>query len=67
MGSICEDADDDVWMMHDLYYDVLEVEKVTMPNGATWLGTEDHSKWVRPLRTYMSVIKVLKSINFVGE
>lgn len=24
----------------------LQVAEVSMPDGASWLGTEDHSKWV---------------------
>lgn len=47
MSSICQDATDDVWTIHDLVYDVYEVSRVTMPDGQTWSGTEDHSKWVR--------------------
>eukprot|EP00602_Paraphysomonas_sp_CaronLab_P006100 CAMPEP_0185020602 /NCGR_PEP_ID=MMETSP1103-20130426/3215_1 /TAXON_ID=36769 /ORGANISM="Paraphysomonas bandaiensis, Strain Caron Lab Isolate" /LENGTH=645 /DNA_ID=CAMNT_0027551601 /DNA_START=313 /DNA_END=2250 /DNA_ORIENTATION=- len=45
MSSICEDADDDTWAIHTVPYTILEVSEVTMPDGASWLGTKDHSKW----------------------
>lgn len=43
MGSICSND-----TVHDygMLYNVYEVASVTMPDGAEWLGTEDHSKWV---------------------
>jgi hypothetical protein len=46
MSSFCESGNDDVWMVHPTKYDVLEVAVVTMPDGGTWPGTQDHSKWV---------------------
>ncbi len=46
MGSVCANADDDTWMVHPSAYDILEVSVVTMPDGSSWKGTEDHSKWV---------------------
>lgn len=46
MGSVCEDTDDDTWTVHPNTYDIIEVAVVTMPDGGTWKGTEDHSKWV---------------------
>ncbi len=49
MGSVCANADDDTWMVHPSAYDILEVSVVTMPDGSTWKGTEDHSKWVKRL------------------
>jgi hypothetical protein len=47
MSSFCENADDDTWQEHPTQYNVLEVAEVQMPDGASWLGTQDHSKWVR--------------------
>jgi hypothetical protein len=44
---MCQNADDDTWQLHSTAYDVIEVASVIMPDGATWLGTQDHSKWVR--------------------
>jgi hypothetical protein len=49
MGSVCENTDDDTWTIHPIGYDIIEVSVVTMPDGATWTGTGDHSKWVRSL------------------
>lgn len=46
MGSVCANQDDDVWTVHPNQYDIMEVSVVTMPDGGTWKGTEDHSKWV---------------------
>lgn len=46
MGSVCSNTDDDTWLVHPNTYDIIEVSVVTMPDGATWKGTEDHSKWV---------------------
>ena len=46
MGSVCANEDDDTWNVHPTPYDIIEVSVVTMPDGGTWKGTEDHSKWV---------------------
>lgn len=46
MSSICESGEDDTWAIRPLPYDIFQVSEVTMPDGASWLGTEDHSKWV---------------------
>ncbi|CAE7513358.1 unnamed protein product [Symbiodinium microadriaticum] len=50
MGSFCENTDDDFWTVHPTAYNIIEVSEVEMPDGAAWLGTQDHSKWVRHLR-----------------
>jgi deoxyribonuclease II len=47
MGSVCENSDDDTWTVHPSSYDIIEVSLVTMPDGDSWKGTSDHSKWVR--------------------
>ena len=44
LPSFCKGNDPDV-PDHSSEYDVLFVNNVTMPDGATWLGTKDHSKW----------------------
>lgn len=49
MGSICRNQDDDVWETNPKSLDIMEVESVVMPDGASWLGTQDHSKWVSSL------------------
>jgi deoxyribonuclease II len=46
MGSVCENSDDDTWTVHPISYDIIEVSLVTMPDGGSWKGTSDHSKWV---------------------
>ena len=46
MSSNCEDANDDTWMQHSLEHDIMQVDTVAMPDGQTWKGVEDHSKWV---------------------
>ena len=47
MGSFCENPSDDFWTIHPTEYNIIEVAEVQMPDGATWMGTQDHSKWVR--------------------
>ena len=46
MGSFCDSGNDDTYLVHPTEYEVFEVSEVTMPDGANWAGTQDHSKWV---------------------
>ena len=44
MGSMCTGHEQEVYY-NTLLHDVMEVSTVTMPDGASWTGTKDHSKW----------------------
>ena len=46
MSSTCYNVSDPAPNQKvNTYYDIYQVSRVTMPNGATWKNTEDHSKW----------------------
>lgn len=50
IGSICQDSNKDSNSDTDDppktdKYDIMEVAEVAMPDGITWTGTHDHSKW----------------------
>ena len=49
MGSICGDD-----IIKTTQYEVIEVSTMIMPDGTSWTGTQDHSKWAiaRPSDEY---------------
>ena len=60
MSSNCQDDNDDTWEQHQLEYDIIQVETVMMPDGESWQGTEDHSKWVLHLLLHFVSIERVK-------
>jgi deoxyribonuclease-2 len=44
-------------------YSVYEVASISMPDGISWSGTEDHSKWGATLSTSSSLVSCVGDIN----